>query len=98
MSATTVRRVLARSGIDPAGKRSGMGWREFLRSQASAILAPDFLTIDTVFLTRMYVLFFIELDTRRVHLGEVTVHPTAAWVTQAARNLAWGTRWRPGGS
>ncbi len=88
VSATTVRRVLARAGLDPAGKRSGMSWREFLRSQASGILATDFLTVDTAFLRRLYVLFFIELDTRRVHLGGVTANPTAAWVTQAARHLA----------
>lgn len=88
ISATTVRRVLARAGLDPSGRRFGQSWPSFLRSQAAGILATDFLTVDTVFFRRFYVLFFIELDTRRVHLAGVTAHPTAAWVTQQARNLA----------
>ena len=87
VSATTVRRVLARAGLDPAGRRFGMPWSEFLRAQASSILATDFLTVDTVFLQRLYVLFFVELDTRRVHLAGITAHPNGAWVTQQARNL-----------
>ncbi len=88
ISATTIRRVLARAGLDPAGRRFGLSWRAFLRTQAASILATDFLIVDTVFFRRLYVLSFIELDTRRVHLAGVTSHPTAAWVTQQARNLA----------
>lgn len=88
VAATTVRRVLARAGLDPAGRRFGLSWAAFLRAQAANMLACDFLTVDTVFLRRLYVLVFIELDTRAVHLAGVTSHPTAAWVTQQARNLA----------
>jgi transposase InsO family protein len=64
-----------------------MSWREFLRSQAAGILAVDFLTVETVWLRRLYVLFFIEIDTRRVHLGGITAHPNGAWVIRAARNF-----------
>lgn len=88
VSATTVRRVLTRAGLDPTGRRFGLSWRAFLRMQAASLLATDFLTVETVFCRRLYVLVFIEIDTRRVHLAGVTAHPTAMWVTQQARNLA----------
>ena len=81
VAATTIRRVLARAGLDLAGRRFGISWRAFLRSQAAHIMAADFLTVDTVFFRRLYVLVFIELDMRRVHLAGVTAHPTAFWVT-----------------
>jgi putative transposase len=88
VSATTVRRVLHRAGLDPTGGTYSMSWRDFVRAQARTILATDFFTVDTVFLRRLYVLFFIEIDTRRVHLAGVTAHPNGPWVTQQARNLA----------
>ena len=88
ISATTVRTVLLRHGLHPAPRRAGPTWTEFLRSQAHGILATDFFTVETVFLKTLYVLFFIELSTRRVHLMGATAHPDSAWVTQQARNLA----------
>lgn len=87
ISATTVRTILLRAGLDPAPRRAGPTWTEFLRSQASGILATDFFTVETIRLKTLYVLFFIELSTRRVHVAGVTVQPDSAWVTQQARNL-----------
>jgi len=87
VSATTIRETLRRHGLDPAPRRVTMMWQVFLRQQAAGILACDFFTVDTVWLNRLYVLFFIELGTRRVHLAGVTVNPNGAWVTQQARNL-----------
>jgi hypothetical protein len=86
-SATAIRATLRRHGLDPAPRRASTTWRAFLRQQAAGILACDFFTVDTVWLRRLYVLFFIELDTRRVHLAGVTANPDGAWVTQQARNL-----------
>jgi putative transposase len=88
ISATTVRSILRRAGLDPAPRRAGPTWAEFLRSQAAGIWATDFFTVETIGLRTLYVLFFIELSTRRVHLAGVTEHPDSAWVTQQARNLA----------
>jgi putative transposase len=87
VSATAIRTTLRRHGLDPAPRRASTTWRAFLRQQAAGILACDFFTVDTVWLRRLYVLFFIELDTRRVHLAGVTANPNGAWVTQQARNL-----------
>ncbi len=81
--------VLRRHGIEPPPRRSGPTWAEFLRSQATTMLACDFFTVDTVLLRRLYVLFFVELDTRRVYLSGVTANPVGDWVTQQARNLSW---------
>jgi putative transposase len=70
-----------------APRRAGPTWREFLRVQAAHIVATDFFTVDTLTLKRLYVLFFIELDRRRVWITGVTDHPHGAWVTQRARNV-----------
>jgi putative transposase len=86
-SATAIRATLRRHGLDPAPQRASTTWRAFLRQQATGILACDFFTVDTVWLRRLYVLFFIELDTRRVHMAGVTANPDGVWVTQQARNL-----------
>jgi hypothetical protein len=88
VSATTVRTILLRHGLNPAPRRSGPTWTEFLRSQASGILACDFFTVETLRLKTLYVLFFIEVSTRRVHVVGATAHPDSAWVTQQARNFS----------
>jgi putative transposase len=87
VSATAIRTTLHRHGLDPTPRPTATTWRAFLRQQAAGIVACDFFTVDTVWLRRLYILFFIELDTRRVHLAGVTANPDAAWVTQQARNL-----------
>jgi putative transposase len=87
IAASTVWTILKTAGIHPAPNRASESWKTFLRAQAAGIVACDFFTVDTVMLRRYYVLFFIELDTRRVHLGGISTNPTGAWTTQAARNL-----------
>jgi putative transposase len=87
VSATAIRRLLGRHGLEPAPRRGGVSWRVFLRQQAAGILACDFFTVETVWLKTLYVLFFIELGSRRVHLGGCTANPDATWVTQQARHL-----------
>jgi putative transposase len=84
---STVWAILKDAGIDPAPRRTGVTWTAFLRSHAHSILACDFFTVETALLKRLYVLLFIELQSRRVHLCGVTANPTAAWTTQQARNL-----------
>jgi transposase len=80
VSATAIRTTLRNHGFDPAPRRTAPSWRAFLRQQAAGIVACDFFTVDTIWLRRLYVLFFIELDTRRVHLAGVTGNPDGAWV------------------
>lgn len=96
VSATTVRRILRQAGLGPTDNRSGLTWREFLRQQAHSMLAVDFFTVETISLQRLYVLFFIELASRRVHLAGCTTNPTGAWVTQQARQIAWSLQDQPG--
>lgn len=88
---STVRDVLRRHGVPPAParRRQPSTWRSFLRRHQDQLLACDFFTVETFFLKTVFVLFFIELGTRRVHLAGCTATPTAAWVTQQARQLSW---------
>jgi hypothetical protein len=90
VSATAIRTLLGHHGLGPAPRRGGVSWPVFLRQQAASVLACDFFTVETVWLKTLYVLFFIELGSRRVHLGASTAKPDAGWVTQEARNLVFG--------
>ena len=96
IGASTVWAILHRAGVEPAPKRSALTWRQFLRAQANGVLAVDFFTVDTAFLQRLYVLFVIEVASRRIHVLGVTPHPAAEWVTQQARNLLMGLEERVG--
>lgn len=87
IAASTVWEILKQAGIDPAPQRADRSWAKFLKAQATGILAVDVFHVDTVFLRRLFVLFFIEHGTRRVHIAGVTRHVTAAWATQCARNF-----------
>jgi putative transposase len=88
VSATTIRTLLRTARLGPAPRRSGPTWTEFLRAQAQGIIACDFFTVETAWLRTFYVLAFIELGSRRIHLSNATAHPDSTWVTQQARNLA----------
>jgi putative transposase len=90
IAASTVWTILREAGVEPAPRRLDSSWREFLRRQAASIVECDFLTVDTVFFKRFYVLFFIELASRRVRIAGITANPDGAWVTQQARNLVMG--------
>jgi transposase InsO family protein len=85
---STVWQILREAGIDPAPERSTTTWADFLRSQANALLAADFIETVTLTGARMYIPAVIEHASRRIRILGATAHPTAAWVTQAARNLA----------
>ena len=87
VAASTVWEVLKKAGIDPAPRRTGPTWPQFLRSQAEAILACDFFTADLLNGTEAYVLAVIEHATRRIRILGVTLHPTGEWTAQQARNL-----------
>ena len=88
VSATAIRNLLRRHGVPTSPRRSKLSWRQFLRAQASAIVATDYFTVETWNLKRLYVLFFMELRRRRVLCFGVTANPNQAWVSQQARNLS----------
>jgi hypothetical protein len=81
--------VASGNGLGPVGTRPGVTWREFVRAHRQSLLAVDFFTVETVWLQRLYVLFFIELGSRRVHFAGCTPNPSGPWVTQQARQLTW---------
>jgi putative transposase len=87
LAASTVWTILREEGVEPSPNRLETSWADFLRQQAASILECDFLTVDTLFLKRFYVLFFVELATRRVRVAGITANPDGRWVTQQARNL-----------
>ncbi len=80
-------RIFRDAGREPTPARSGPSGSEFIRSQAKAVIATDFFTVDTVLLRRFYVMFWIELDTRVVHLSGITTNPSAPRTTKQGRNL-----------
>ena len=90
VSAATVWRILHAAGVDPAPRRAGQSWAKFLRAQAASLVAVGFFTVDTVWLTQVYLFFCIEIATRRARIVGVTKHPTGERVTHAARNLRRG--------
>ncbi len=90
VSQTTIRNVLNRHGIVPAPVRAGsIGWRHLMNHYNSQLLACDFLTVETLFLKTVYIFFFIEIGTRRIHIAGITEHPNGHWVAQQARNFGW---------
>ncbi len=89
VAATTIRSVLLRAGIPPSGRRAKLSWKQFLAAQAQSLVVADFLSVDTIFFKRLYVLIYMHLATRRVLLSACTANPNEAWMAQQARNLAW---------
>ena len=89
VSVRTVRNVLKRHRVVPAPERGKSTWRAFVGHYKAQMLACDFFTVETIGLRTLYVLFFIELGTRRVRFAGCTAHPDSTWVTQQARQLVW---------
>ena len=90
IAASTIWEILKTNNIGPAPRRTGPTWSQFLRSQAEAILACDFFTVDLLNGTQAYVLTVIEHATRRIRILGLTPHPTGEWTARQARNLIMG--------
>jgi len=88
IGASTIWKILKIAGVDPSPQRSGPTWAQFLKTQAHAVLACDLFHLETITLSRLYAFFVVAHATRQVHILGVTAHPTGAWLTQHARNLA----------
>jgi transposase len=89
VSATSVAKILREVGLPPAAARARLSWREFVRAHSASMMACDFFTVETLWLGRLYVLFFLELGPRRVHLAGCSANPDGPWAVQKARQLAW---------
>jgi hypothetical protein len=92
ITASTVWQILHDAGMDPAPRRTGPTWKQFLTAQARGILAADFIHMDTVLLRRIYALIVIEHGTQHVHLAGITACADGTWTTQAARNFLMARR------
>jgi len=89
LSVSSVRNTLKRHGVTPVSQRSTGLWRTFLGHYKDQILASDFFTVETIWLKTIYVLFFIELGTRKNYVSGGTTNPDTTWITQQARQLVW---------
>src|SRR5213083_1697958 len=89
VSATTVAKILRQAGVSPAGARAQLSWRDFVRSHADSIIACDFFSVETLWLGRLYVLFFLELGSRQVHVAGCTANPDGRWTSQQDRQFVW---------
>jgi putative transposase len=87
ITASTVQEILNSAGVDPAPRRTGPTWKQFLANQTRGIIAADFFHLDTALGKRLYALVFLEHGTRRLHITGITAQPTQDWTTQQARNL-----------
>ena len=89
VSATSIRSILKRAGIPPSVRRSELTWKEFLAADAEALVATDFLIVDTIYFKRLFVLIYVHLATRTILWSAVTANPNQDWLAQQSRNLLW---------
>lgn len=90
LSEQTIAKILKRHGLPPLPeRRPSLSWQHLLKHYKGQMLACDFFTVETLFLKTIYVLFFIEIGSRRVHFADCTAEPSQRWLTQQARQLMW---------